>query len=77
MVNDKIYTVAPQKYKYPWQIIVLEKIVLESPIALLSGIKAFARASTQPIPYDVTAQKLEALLENQPAFGQVHVERTK
>ena len=35
-----------------------------------------ARPKTRPIPHNVSQQKLKVLLENQPAFGQVHVERT-
>jgi hypothetical protein len=71
-VDCSVYTVAALKFKYSWQLFVNEKIKA----AVLNTDVAEAAILARPIPHNVSQQKPMVVLENQPAFGQVHVERT-
>jgi len=76
MVAGRIYTVDSYHFITSSKIFVKEAILVPNSGSNLIGAVAFSRSKTQPIPFDIDPLKLEALIENQPVFGQVHVERT-
>jgi len=74
-IDKKVYTVS-SKYFTPLQFCVEESIASSAFAKSVSNAPILVRPKTNPIQWDVSAQKLKAILQNTPQFGQVKVERT-
>jgi hypothetical protein len=77
MVDGVIYTIAAYEYFDETGFTVLERIKGTGLNGDVVASKVWVRPKTLPIPYNIDAAKLTELIENQPYFGQVKIERTR
>jgi len=77
MVDGIVYTIAPASYFLPGSFFVLERIDGAGLNSDVIASKIYARPKTLPIPFNVPADKLTKMIQDQADFGQVKVERTQ
>lgn len=75
LVDGYVYTIAAFQYPSPTQIFVMEKITASILNTDVKNKIIMVKPKTYPISASATAEAVEAAIQTEGSFGQVHVER--